>query len=113
MDLTKLIPHATGDDGRISLREQYAMVTLKRKLDGLATVPGGERSVAISPNLWRIVKDIALKTNFGRPGEPPPIDLDGLDENEYPDGQPPQGNDTEIDHVRDWAVVGVDLDDDC
>jgi len=43
------------------------------------------------------------------PGEPLPIDPDGVVENEDPDGLPAEYDETAIDHSRDWAIVGVDV----
>jgi hypothetical protein len=34
-------------------------------------------------------------------------------ENEDPDGLPPERDETEVDHALDWAIVGVDVDEDC
>jgi hypothetical protein len=113
VDLAKLIRHASGDDVRVSSLEENVMVHLKRRLDELATADSSEPALAISPKQWQILKDIEQKTNFGYPEESPSIDPDGVVENDDQGGQPPERGATEGDHARDWAVVGVDEDEDC
>ena len=113
VDLAKLIRHATGDDGRVSSPEENVMASLKRGLDELATAASGEPAMAVSGKQWRIVEEIRQKTRFRLPGEPPPIDPDGLVENEDPDSLPPERDETEFNHARDWSIVGMDDDEDC
>jgi hypothetical protein len=103
-DLARLISYAAGD-GRVSSFEENVMVTLQRRLD--------EPAIAVSPKQWRIVEEIKQKTYFGKAVEPPPIDPDGLVENEDPDGMPPERDETEVDSASDWATVGVDDDEGC
>jgi hypothetical protein len=100
-------------DGRVSSLEENVLASLKRRLDELATAINGEPAMAVSGKQWRIVEEITQKTRFGLPGEPPPIDSDGVVENEDPDGLPPERDETEVDHALDWAIVGVDVDEDC
>jgi hypothetical protein len=107
--LNKLYLHATGD-ARVSALGEHVLLSLKHRLDDLTTADSEGPSMAVSPKQWRIVEEIIKKTNFGRPGEPPPIDPDGVVENEDPDGLPPDRDATEFDHSQDWAIVGVDED---
>lgn len=100
-DLAGLIRYATGD-GRVSSLEHNVMIKLKRRLI--------EPTIAVSQKQWRVVEEIKRKTWFGQSSDPPLIDPDGLVENEDPDGLPPEYDETEIDPARDWAIVGVDED---
>jgi hypothetical protein len=112
VELANLIRYARGD-GRISSLEENVMVSLKRRLDEPATaVSQAEQAMTVSRKQWRIVEEIRQKARFGLPGEPPPIDPDGLVENEDPDGQPPERDEIAVDHARDWAIVGVDENED-
>jgi hypothetical protein len=102
-ELGRLISHATADV-RLSAFEEYVIVKFKPRLK--------EPIIAVSEKLWRIVDDIKRKTYFGRPEEPPLIDIDGLVENEDPDGLPPEPDGTEVDRARHWAFVSVHEDED-
>jgi hypothetical protein len=95
--LGRLFNHATAD-GRVSVLEENLMANLKHQLT--------EPMIALSEKQWRMIEGIARKTYFGLPGESPPIDQDGLLENDDPDGQPTDRNG--MDRTRDeWASVGV------
>jgi hypothetical protein len=109
VDLASLFPYATGD-ARISALGENVLLSLRHRLEALATIDDGERTMAVSPKQWRIVEEIVQKTNFGRPGEPPLIDPDGVIENEDPDGLPPERAETEVEYSQDWVIVGVDVD---
>jgi len=109
VDLTGLFPYATGD-ARVSALGEHVLLSSRHRLEALAMIDGEEPSMAVSPKQWRIVEEIIRKTNFGRPGEPPPIDPDGVIENEDPDGLPPERGETGVDPSQDWTIVGVDID---
>jgi hypothetical protein len=106
--VARLYSYATGD-ARISALEENVLRSLRQRLDDLATADGEEPSMAVNPKQWRFVEEIIQKTNFGRPGEPPPIDPDGVVENEDPDGLPPEPAETRVDYSQNWAIVGVDV----
>lgn len=106
--VARLYSYATGD-ARISALEENVLRSLRQRLDDLATADGEEPSMAVNPKQWRFVEEIIQKTNFGRPGEPPPIDPDGVVENEDPDGLPPEPAETGVDYSQNWAIVGVDV----
>jgi len=111
VDLARLIRHATGDDGRVSSLEQNVMERLKHRLNELATAIDDEPALAISPKQWNILQIIEQKTYFGHRGGPPPVDPEGVTENDDPDGLPREA--TKADHAQDWSVVGVVEDEDC
>ncbi len=100
-DLARLIRGATGD-GRISSDEENAMVKLKPRLI--------QPSIAVSKRFWRIIEDIRRKTHFDAPDGPPPIDPDGMVENEDPDGFPPDRTEADAESARNWAIIGVNED---
>jgi hypothetical protein len=110
-DLAGLIRHARAD-GRVSSLGENVMLTLTRRLDDLAMADSGEPAIAVSGKQWRIIEEIRQKTRFGLPGEPPPIDPDGVVENEDPDCLPPERDEHEIERAQDWLIVGVDVDED-
>jgi hypothetical protein len=91
-----LIRYASGD-GRISAFEEYFLLSLKPRVN--------EPAIALSGKQWRIVEEFIQKTGFGSLGGPPPLDPDGVVENEDPDGLPPERDETRID----WAIVGVEV----
>jgi hypothetical protein len=100
VDLANLIRHATGDV-RVSALGEHVLLRLNSRLNDLAMADGEEPSLAVSPKQWRILEDIKQRTYFGQSGEPPPIDPDGLMENEDPD-RLPQGRDApEFDYILD------------
>jgi hypothetical protein len=109
-DLGKLFSHATAD-ARVSALGEHVLLSLKDRLKELPTDDSGERTMAVSPKQWRIVEEIIQKTYFGQPAEPPPIDPDGLVENEDLDGLSPERVETDVDdRSQDWAIVGIDVD---
>jgi hypothetical protein len=97
-DIARLFQYATGS-GRISGFEENVIASLKRRFD--------EPIIAISERLWRIVEDIKAKIYFDLPGEPPPLDPDGLVENHDPDGMPPERDETASELARRWGMIGI------
>jgi hypothetical protein len=108
VELVGLFPYATAD-GRVSTYEEYFLLDLRRRLAEALRLE--EPVVSFSGKQWRIIEEIKQKTYFGLPGEPPPIDPDGIVENEDPDGWPPERDEMAIEHSCDWGLVGVYADD--
>lgn len=98
MNLARLISHAKGHP-RASALAENVMVTLQRRL--------GEPVIALSEKQWRIIEDVKQKTHFDLPGEPTPMDIDGVVENDDPDGWPLKNNGSEFDQAQYWETVGV------
>jgi hypothetical protein len=102
-DLDRLFRHATGNS-RISSYEEFVIVRLKYKVH--------EPAIAMTLGVWRTPENIKQKTRFDLPGELSPIDIDGIVENDDPDGLPPDRGEIEADQAREWASVGVIDDED-
>jgi len=102
-DLHRLFRHATGDS-RISSYEEFVIMRLKHKLH--------EPVIAVTQGVWRTLENIRQKMRFDLPGEPPPIDIDGVVENDDLDGLPTDRSEIEADQAREWASVGVVDDED-
>jgi hypothetical protein len=100
-DLESLIRHASGD-GRVSSLGENIMANLKYRLH--------EPVIAISEKRWRIIEEIRQKMRFGLPGEPSPLDPDGLPDDQDPDGLPPDPYETEVHHAWEWRLLGIDAD---
>ena len=96
VDLGRLFRHATGDS-RISSYEELVIVRLKYK--------AFDPAIAVSQGVWRTLENIKQKTRFDLPGEPPSIDIDGVVENDDPDGLPLDRSEIEADEAREWASV--------
>jgi hypothetical protein len=103
VDLGRLVHHAAADC-RVSSLGENVMASLKYRLH--------EPIIALSMKRWRVIEDIKQKTHFGLPGEPPPLDIDGLVEDDDPDGLPPERRDDAFDDAEHWSLVGVDVDED-
>jgi hypothetical protein len=97
-DLGMLFRYASGDS-RISSYEEFVIVRLKYRVH--------EPVIALSQGTWRTINNIRRKTRFDLPGEPIPMDIDGVVENDDPDGLPLDRSEIEAERVRDWASVGV------
>jgi hypothetical protein len=109
MNLAGLRNYATGD-GRVSSWEEGFLLSLRDRLDDL--LRQNKSSISFSGKQWRIIEEIKQKTYFGLPGEPPEIDLDGIVENEDPDGWPPERDEMAVEHSWDREMVGGYGDDD-
>jgi hypothetical protein len=94
-DLERLFRHATGDS-RISSYEVIVIARLKYK--------AYEPAIAVTQGVWRTLETIKHKTRFDLPGEPPPIDIDGVVENDDPDGLPSDRSEIEANQARDWLL---------
>jgi hypothetical protein len=101
--LDRLFRHASGDS-RISSYEEFVIVRLKVKVH--------EPVIAVTQGVWRTLENIMWKTRFDLPGEPPPIDIDGIVENDDPDALPPDRSEIEAVQAREWASLGVVDDED-
>jgi hypothetical protein len=100
-ELVRLFRHAAGDP-RISAFEENVLKGFKSRFE--------EPIIALSEKQWRIIEDIRRKTYFCVPGGPPPIDIDGIVENDDPDGLPPERHSTRDDPAYDWVMVGAEED---
>ena len=98
VELVELYLHATGDE-KVSALEENVLSRLRRRSD--------EPIIAVSERLWRIIGEIKQKTRFGLPDEPSPSAPDSPNEYEDPDGLPSESDQTEVDHAREWVLLGA------
>jgi hypothetical protein len=103
VDLAKLLDHVAADC-RVSSLGANVMASLKDRLH--------EPIIALSRKRWRVIEDIKEKTHFGLPGDPPPLDIDGLVEDDDPDGLPSERHNDAFDDAEHWSLVDVDVDED-
>jgi hypothetical protein len=97
-DLRKLFPDASGGS-RISSYEELVIVRLKHKLH--------EPVIAVTQGVWRTLENIMRKTYSDLP-----VDIDGIVENDDPDGLPPDRSEIEAEQAREWASLGIVDDED-